>query len=149
MRNRFASPALGTFITPDDVRLLDYDQARTLADEIADELRSVNAEINLCRQPGQSRDRLHTLHRRRPFLALLHQDVLRRKAVTRPAAPAASDTPSALPDVAPESDFFVQAARNSLDAATFQRLTLIAAQRRAAELSRLSGMAIDPDHIAA
>ena len=144
MRETFRSPSLKASITADDVRHLDYDQARVLSDEVADNLRTIKGLLAGLERTPSNLHKARTLNRRRSFLAQLHQTVLRHKADTRPEreAPSVSVLPDDVPD---EAAFFVTAAKNMLDPATFQRLTLIAAQRRAAELARRTGLAIDAD----
>lgn len=134
----FASRSLGRTVGFDDLHSLELPALLDLCQEVGAELTAMKAMLETTDR--SERQRLQRLHARRAFLAPFHQAVSRRRSELKPRQRPALRPVDAVP---PVEAFFLPVARQSLEPGEFQRLLLIAEQRRAAEMARATGMCMD------
>lgn len=134
----FASRSLGRTVGFDDLHSLELPALLDLCQEVGAELTAMKAMLETTDR--SERQRLQQLHARRAFLAPFHQAVSRRRSELKPRQRPALRPVDAVP---PVESFFLPVARQSLEPGEFQRLLLIAEQRRAAEMARATGMCMD------
>lgn len=134
----FASSKLNRTVSFDDLYSLELPQLLDLCQEVGAELTAMKAQLETTDR--SERRHLQQLHARRAFLAPFHQAVSRRRSELKPRQRPTVHPVDAVP---PVEAFFLPVARQSLDPGEFQRLLLIAEQRRAAEMARATGMCMD------
>lgn len=140
-RQAFHSQSLGRAVGYDDLLSLELPALLDLCQEVGAELTAMKAQLETTSR--SERHQLQQLHARRAFLAPFHQAVSRRRSELKPRHNRHQPALRPIDAVPPVEAFFLPVARQALEPGEFQRLLLIAEQRRAAEMARATGMCMD------